>query len=160
MPGAGESPPTEAKSPLDPPESAAGQLLAELDAAAWKRGWAARGRYFEERLGRTLHENFPAIDKIPDGIATSIKSIDLKAATYQNAAGLTGRLQKYVNEVSEFVGDSLGNDIVRPSDIKGRALSLAVPRGSMTATQKAVIENVRRWARMLNNPVDIIINEF
>ena len=30
----------------------------------------------------------------------------------------------------------------------------------MTATQKAVIENVRRWARMLNNPVDIIINEF
>jgi hypothetical protein len=134
--------------------------LAELDAAAWKRGWAARGRYFEERLGRTLHENFPAIDKIPDGIATSIKSIDLKAATYQNAAGLTGRLQKYVNEVSEFVGDSLGNDIVRPSDIKGRALSLAVPRGSMTATQKAVIENVRRWARMLNNPVDIIINEF
>ena len=118
------------------------------------------GVYFEERLGRTLHENFPAIDKIPDGIATSIKSIDLKAATYQNAAGLTGRLQKYVNEVSEFVGDSLGNDIVRPSDIKGRALSLAVPRGSMTATQKAVIENVRRWARMLNNPVDIIVNEF
>jgi hypothetical protein len=160
VPGVGESRPAEAKSPLDPPESAAGQLLAELDAAAWKRGWAARGRYFEERLGRTLHSNFPVIDKIPDGIATSIKSIDLKAATYQNAAGLTGRLQKYVNEVSEFVGDSLGNDIVRPSDIKGRALSLAVPRGSMTATQKAVIENVRRWARMLNNPVDIIVNEF
>ena len=30
----------------------------------------------------------------------------------------------------------------------------------MTATQKAVIENVRCWARTLNNPVDIIINEF
>jgi 2-keto-4-pentenoate hydratase len=69
-------------------------------------------------------------------------------------------LVKYVNEVSEFVGDSLANDVVLLSDIKGRALSLAVPKGSMTATQKAVIENVRRWATMLNNPVDIIINEF
>jgi hypothetical protein len=104
--GTGEPSPTEAKSPLERPASGVAQLLAELDAAAWKRGWAARGRYFEQRLGRTLHENFPVIDKIPDGIATSIKSIDLKAATYQNAAGLTGRLQKYVNEVSEFVGDS------------------------------------------------------
>jgi hypothetical protein len=122
--------------------------------------WAAQGRYFEQRLGRTLHENFPVIDKIPDGIATSIKSIDLNAATYQNAAGLTGRLQKYVNEVSEFVDGQLGEDVVLPSDIKGRALSLAVPKGSITETQKAAIENVRRWARTLKNPVEIIINEF
>jgi hypothetical protein len=159
-PGTRGSSPPEAKSPLERPPSVAGQLLAELDAAAWKRGWAWRGRYFEQRLGRTLHENFPVIDKIPDGIATSIKSIDLNAATYQSAAGLTGRLEKYVNEVSEFVGDRLGEDVVLPSDIKGRALSLAIPKESLTVTQKAVIENVRRWARMLNNPVDIIINEF
>lgn len=159
-PGAPGSSPAGAKSPLERPPSLAGQLLAELDVAAWKRGWAWRGRYFEQRLGRTLHENFPVIDKIPEGIATSIKSIDLNAATYQSAIGLTHRLEKYVNQVSEFVGDSLGNDVVEFSEIKGRALSLAVPKGSMTATQKAVIENVRRWARMLNNPVDIIINEF
>ena len=38
----------------------------------WKLGWAARGRYFEDQLGRTLHPNFPTIDKIPDGIATSM----------------------------------------------------------------------------------------
>jgi hypothetical protein len=38
------------------------------------------------RLGRTLHENFPVIDKIPDGVAACIKSIDLNAATYQDAA--------------------------------------------------------------------------
>lgn len=160
LPGTGESAPAEAKSPLESPASAASQSLAQADAAAWKVGWAARGRYFEVRLGRTLHENFPVIDKIPNGIATSIKSIDLNAATYQNATGLTGRLVKYVNEVSEFVGDRLGNDVVEFSDIKVRALSLAVPKGSITETQKAVIENLRRWARTLNNPVDIIINEF
>jgi hypothetical protein len=103
------------------------------------------------RLGRTLHENFPVIDKIPDGIATSIKSIDLKAATYRNATGLTRRLVDCVVEVSEFVGDSFANDVVRFSDIKGRALSLAVPKGSITETQRAVIEEVRRWAMTLDN---------
>jgi len=117
--------------------------------------WAARGRYFEERLGRTLHVNFPAIDKIPDGVATSIKSIDLKAATYQDAARLTGRLQKYVNEVSEFVGGQMRKDVVEFFDIKARALSLAVPRG-MTAAQREAINAVRSWARMKNhNPVEV-----
>jgi len=120
----------------------------------------SKGRYFEMRLGRTLHENFPVIDKIPDGIATSINSIDLNAATYQNATGLTRRLVDCVVEVSEFVGDSFANDVVRFSDIKGRALSLAVPKGSITKTQRAVIEEVRRWAITLDNPVEIIITEF
>ena len=41
--------------------------------------------------GRTLHPSFPTIDKIPEDIATSIKSIDLNAATYQDDARLTYR---------------------------------------------------------------------
>ena len=143
MPVTGESPQAQGKPPLERPASVAGQLLAELDAAAWKRGWAARGRYFEERLGRTLHPNFPVIDKIPDGIATSIKSIDLNAATYQDATRLTYRLQKYVNEASEFVGGSMEKDIVQFSDIKGRALGLAFPKGSMTTVQREAID----WCR-------------
>ena len=73
LPGTGKPASAEAKSPVESPASAAGQSLAQADAAAWKLGWAARGRYFEVRLGRTLHEKFPVIDKIPDGIATSIK---------------------------------------------------------------------------------------
>jgi hypothetical protein len=163
-----QSPPAEANQPLENPTSPVDQSLAhteaqaqaQADAAAWKLGWAARGRYFEARLGRELHENFPVIDKIPDGIATSIKSIDLNAPTYQDAGGLTRRLVKYVGEVSEFEEGQLAEDVVLPSDIKARALSLAVPKESITETQRAVIENVRRWARQLGNPVEIIINEF
>jgi hypothetical protein len=58
------------------------------------------------------------------------------------------------------MGDQLAGDVVLPSDIKGRALSLAVPKGSITPAQRAVIEDVRRWAKTLDHPVDIIINEF
>jgi hypothetical protein len=131
-------------------------------AEAWKIGWAARGRYFEEQLGRTLHPNFPVIDKIPDGIATSIKSIDLNAATYQNAAQLTYRLNKYVDEVAQFKGARWGGDEVKESQIIGRSLSLAIPKGSMSAAQREAIEIVRMRARMTNMyaPVDIYITEF
>jgi hypothetical protein len=126
----------------------------------WKLGWAARGRYFEDQLGRTLHPSFPTIDKIPDGIATSIKSIDLNAATYQDDARLTYRLNKYVDDVVEFNGANLANDEVKLSDIAGRALHLAIPKGSMTEAQRRAIEAARRRAKLGDKPVDIIITEF
>jgi hypothetical protein len=46
--------------------------LAETPSEVWSWGWARRGRQLEDEFGRTLHPNFPTIDKIPDGIATSI----------------------------------------------------------------------------------------
>jgi hypothetical protein len=129
-------------------------------AEAWKAGWAARGRYFEEQLGRTLHPNFPVIDKIPDGIATSIKSIDLNAATYQNTAQLTYRINKYVDEVAEFNGAKWADDMVKLSDIKGRAVSFAIPSGSMTAAERTAFEAARERAKLGKTPVEISITEF
>ena len=121
--------------------------------------WDERGRYFEDRAGRTLHRNFPVIDKIPDGLATSIKSMDLRAATYQNTTPFAFRLRTYVGEVSEFVSGRVGKDVVAPSDVQGRALELVVPTGTMTPKQREIVEAVRIWAKTLRNPVEIIINE-
>jgi hypothetical protein len=129
-------------------------------ADAWQLGWAARGRYFEDQLGRTLHPNFPTIDKIPGGIATSIKSIDLNAATYQDSARLTYRLNKYVDDLVEFNGANFANDEVKLSDIGGRALLLAIPKGSITMVQQRAIEAARRRAKLGDRPADIIITEF
>jgi hypothetical protein len=53
----------------------------------WKLGWAARGRLIEKELGANLHPNFPVIDKFRNGVATSIKSIDLNAATTEMLNG-------------------------------------------------------------------------
>lgn len=117
--------------------AAAGETAATVTAAikspaeAWKAGWAARGRYFDQLLGANLHPNFPVIDKFAAGVATSIKSIDLTAATYQSAARLTSRLNKYVDDLEEFDGAEFAGDQVK--SIVGRTLSLAIPRGSTTA---------------------------
>jgi hypothetical protein len=160
-PGAGKPALTEAMSPLEGPASATSQSLAETDAAAWKLGWAARGRYFDGRLGRNLHPNFPGIDKLSDGVATSIKSIDLNAATYQDATRLAYIVRKYVDDVSEFDGAIFANYEVKSSEIKRRAVSLAIPKGSMTAAQREELDALRMWARMRNdNPVDLMITEF
>jgi hypothetical protein len=123
--------------------------------------WAARGRYFEVRLGRTLHPNFPTIDKFSDGVATSIKSIDLNAATYQDATHLAYRVRQYINDVSEFDGATWANYEVNSSEIKRRAVSLAIPKGSMTTAQREELDSLRLWARMKNDkPVDLMITEF
>jgi len=72
-------------------------VAGDLPSAAWKLGWAARGYYFSEQLGADLPATFRTIDSFSNGIATSIKSIDLNAATYQDAARLTYRLNAYID---------------------------------------------------------------
>jgi hypothetical protein len=141
-------------------EAATVGSTASADAEAWKQGWAARGRYFENRLGRNLHPNFPTIDKISDGIATSIKSIDLNAATYQIPNSLRYRLNNWVDEVEGFNGAQWGGNEVKETAITGRAISIAIPKGSMTEEQRAVLDEVRERARNLPNPVHIVITEF
>jgi hypothetical protein len=101
---------------------------------------------------------FRTIDNFTDGIATSIKSIDLNAATYQDAARLTYRLNHYVDDLGDYEGGEMSDISVELSGITDRVLNLVVPKGSVTATQLAVIEAARVRAMITNRyPVKIII---
>ena len=128
---------------------------------AWKLGWAKRGQIIHDQFGDpTFPPNYPIIDRIPDGIATSIKSIDLNAKTYQNDISLTNRVLKCVDDVREFEGADWGGKSVKPDDIAGRALEVIVPRGTMTESQHIVFERARAKALQDPKPVDIILTEF
>jgi hypothetical protein len=73
-----------------PPVAAGEAVAAEQASEAWTYGWARRGQYFDQLLrDGSLPALFRTIDNFTDGVATSIKSIDLNAATYQDAARLT-----------------------------------------------------------------------
>jgi CDI toxin restriction endonuclease-like domain len=99
----------------------------------WKLGWGLRGQKINELFGDpTFPSNYPVIDKIPNGVATSVKSIDLHAATYQNEASLAYRLNKYVDDVRDFDGARWAGKNIRGTDIDGRAVQVIVPRGSIT----------------------------
>jgi hypothetical protein len=127
----------------------------------WKLGWGLRGKTINERFGDpTFPSNYPVIDKIPNGVATSVKSIDLNAATYQNEASLANRLNKYVDDVRDFNGARWARKNIRDTDIDGRAVQVIVPRGSITDAQRNVIDEVRANALKHNDrPVDIIVTE-
>jgi RHS repeat-associated protein len=111
----------------------------------------ARGQQIEQLLGHNLPQNFPVIDRFDfaTGVATSIKSIDLNAPTYQNAAALTSRLNSYVNSVAGFDGARLGVFDIDASQITARQLQLAIPSGGISAAQQAAINAAMLRARSM-----------
>ena len=130
----------------------------DAPSAAWKLGWAARGNYFNELLGGNLPHAFRVIYRFVDGAATSIKSIDLNAATYQDAGRLMSTLSRYTNALAEYAGSELGGFRVRAEDITSRTLSIAIPKGSMTSVQRKVIEAARIQASGLG--IDLVVTPF
>ena len=90
----------------------------EAPSAAWKLGWAARGQYFDTLLrDGSLPQGFRTIDNFTKGIATSIKSIDLNAATYRNATRLVSQLTKYTTDMAEYEGGSFANKKVLSEEL-------------------------------------------
>jgi len=136
-----------------------GSVEPYLPSEDWKQGWAERAFGIERARGGNLPPGFPVIDLIPNGIATSIKSIDLRAPTYQDPGALEARLERYVDKLAEFNGAQRGETNIKSTDISGRTLDLVIPRGSMTSSQRDVIERVKDYARSRGNPVEIDVNE-
>jgi hypothetical protein len=132
--------------------------VGDVPSPAWKLGWAARGNYFSEQLGANLPATFPVIDKWLSGVVTSIKSIDLNAATYQDAARLTYRLNDYIDQLALYDGGKMGPLEIDSSAISGRTLSLAIPKGSMTEIQRAAIDAATARAQAFE--IDLIITPF
>jgi hypothetical protein len=142
-----------------PPVAAGEAAAAEQASEAWTYGWARRGQYFDQLLrDGSLPPLFRTIDNFTDGAATSIKSIDLNAATYQDAARLTYRLNQYVDDLGDYAGGRLLATIVRLPDISDRVLNLVVPKGATTEVQRVAIEAAQARALVTNRyPVKIII---
>ncbi|HKT20660.1 MAG TPA: hypothetical protein VJR47_21585 [Stellaceae bacterium] len=114
----------------------------------WKLGWSARGFAIHEAMGGNLPWWFKGIDDFSEGVATSFKTIDLDAATYQHAPNLTSTINGYVNKLAAFNGKSYTNWEVESGKITSRALKLIVPKGSMTPAQKAVIDAATQRAQL------------
>lgn len=124
----------------------------------WTMGWAARRRAIEQQLGvDLLPPNFPAIDSFANGVATSIKSIDLNAGVYQNAGRLVSRINKYVDQLADFESSDLVAHPIEPEEIASRKLILAVPGNAMTAGQRAAIDTARVRAAKIGVKINVII---
>ncbi len=97
---------------------------------------------------------FPTIDKWSNGIATSIKSIDLTAKSYQSGQALWNRVAGYVTEMTNFTGGSDPNVVITQQMIQGRELLLAIPPNASQA-QLQILQQLQAWAAQMN--VTVII---
>jgi filamentous hemagglutinin len=86
------------------------------------------------------------LDKFENGIATSIKSLDLGAPTYSTPAAITRVGTGYVDKVAAFQGRSYAQIDIRACQVTGRSLDIAVPPGA-TATQKQALQDVVNYGR-------------
>jgi filamentous hemagglutinin len=110
----------------------AGVEAAEAGGASrgvWKLPNFARGVAIERLLGHNVPGAFPTLDTwdTATGTATSIKSLDLAAKTYQNTATLSRTLNGYVRSVASFNGADWGKLSISASQIQARALTVAIP---------------------------------
>jgi hypothetical protein len=125
--------------------------------SVWRLGPATRGNVIAAALGQNLPARFPAIDRVsPSGVVTSIKSVDLNAATYQRAATLDRVLRGHIDRIAGFRGHSFADHEVLAGQISGRALDIVLPQAGNSA-QQAVIAEAVRYGEFRRVIVNIII---
>ena len=113
-------------------------------------GWKVEGTLKDKFMaaGEALPNSFPAIDgwSIDKGLVTSIKSIELRAPTYQDMEKFEERVHGYLQELESYDGTRgpvLGHWI-KSERINQKVLHLAIPEGSMSSEQKKVLEKLAK----------------
>ncbi len=131
--------------------------LVEAEAVSksvWSLSPFERGVAIEKTLGQNLPQNFPVIDKFENGLATSIKSMDLSAKSYQSIATLDRTLKGYIDSVSTFNGRRWAGQEV--SGVTSRALELAIPNAMSVAQHEALVRALQ-YGRSVGVDVKIIV---
>jgi hypothetical protein len=116
-------------------------------ASVWNMAPSARGFAIEGMLGGNLPKAFPVIDKFADGVATSIKSIDLAAETYGKGNNLFNTLKGSVNKLDNFNGATRGRTVIGSSDITSKVLEVAIQPGKASINQWEQIGKAMQHAK-------------
>ena len=113
----------------------------------WEKGPFKRGDMIDDALGNNLGHNFPIIDKLENGVITSIKSIDLTEPSYQTAKGIYNKLRRDVDALDDFtIGTRKGIDVTL-EDYSSKKLEIAIPDMKITAEQQRGLEMVKEYAK-------------
>jgi hypothetical protein len=125
------------------------------DRGVWDLGPVVRGEIIHEQLGQNLPRSFPVVDIFEDGIVTSIKSIDLKAPSYRKFDDLLRVCKEYLDTVAAFKGGQRSKIKITGSQIRGRALTVAIPPGA-TAEQSEALRALTAYGQSKSVGVKIV----
>lgn len=128
--------------------STAGENKDEKNLTIWSKGNFARGDEFQSKYHANLPKNFPTINRFSDGVATSIKSIDLTNPNLEDDNYLSNRIGGLAQSLLSFAGYQGQNGnwpTIKAAEIKIRRLQLIVPENSPPAILKKVKNILRQY---------------
>jgi hypothetical protein len=139
--------------------SRVGPVLAQsgqyISNAAFQLGPVLRGRVIETLRGvPDAFRNVRGIDNFANGVATSIKSLDIFAKTYQNLNSLGSTLSGYVQQLANYSGGAIPGQVLRNGQIQKRVLEVILPAGKLNAQQLKTLYQVQQDA--LRQGVDVV----
>ena len=140
---------------LAPAEAAlGGSTLPGLTSEVFNWGLSARGFAIEGAAasaagGGALIRNFPTIDRFMNGLATSVKSLDLLSKTYQQGGRVLSTLTGYIDKLASFDGARRGGQVVGGvgSEIQRKMLEVAIQKGVATPQQIEQIKKAVEYAK-------------
>lgn len=118
--------------------------------------WKSRGYAIEHVLAGNdgvPTTNFKVIDAWSNGNAVSIKSLDLSLKSYQPPDAVRGKIYEYIDKLAPYNGGSGGGLKIRPDQITGRELRLAIPNGVGTPGQHEALRDAAAYG--LSKGVDV-----
>lgn len=134
---------------------AALNLVTSSRNSVWLLNSLERGLRIEAQLGGNLPKNFPVIDKFADGVATSIKSIDVTLPSATNLKSFNNLMRTYVNKLANFEGGRLSGVTIKAGDIQSKVLLIAVQAGKVTRAQQKIINNIIKYGKDAGVQVNI-----
>ena len=128
----------------------------------WSLSNFQRGLKIRRIFGANLPNSFPVIARYEAGRAVMIKSMDLTAASYQDARTVEKTLKGYLKELKEYQGQDKpwgrDNIVIRREDIKEKELILVIPGNKPAESVGAVLDDIVRYADSLG--IRMIIEKY
>ena len=123
-------------------------------------GTTGTGLRIDDKMKNNLGRTFKTFDNFDEntGIATSVKSINLDAKTYQSGSGLSSKIKSDIGATLDFDNYKLNGNFLKASDINKRIVNIVVDDKPLNQSQ---IENFKKaidFGRLNNVEVKVTIN--
>jgi hypothetical protein len=123
----------------------------------WRLPPILRGRVIEAARGHNLPRTYRVIDRFDEnGVATSIKTIDLNLPTYHRRVALENTVRGEVDRVAGFRGDEFAGRVIDEEEVTARALEVVIPHAG-SAEQRAAIAAAVHYGATRNVTVHVVI---
>ena len=148
------------KSPLEKQMTELGVETERIDLGLKIDGTTRTGEKIDEIMGNNLGRTFKTFDNFDKntGIATSVKSINLDAKTYQSGSGLSSKIKNDIGATLDFKEYKLNENYLNSSNINGRVVNIVVDDRPLNQSQ---IENFKKaidYGKLNNVKVKVTIN--